>query len=90
MTSKSLKDFEEFLLKDDTINDFLKEKGVSFDEFEQIAIEAGEEKYRCYQKAMEGDVDALMKCSLRRGMITQEQYEDFLRIEAKEGEYSDF
>lgn len=33
---------------------FSKQKDVSFDEFEQIVIEAGEGKYRCYQRAMQG------------------------------------
>ena len=157
MTSKSLKDLflelEEWSHRKDaySLKDFLKEKGVSFDDFERMAnsskkfmkiwgnaesqawenvknalfkkslprskiaeyikesegfqnqdpekvmqcLESGQARLKLYETAVSDtgsneNVHALMKCSLDFGVITKEQYKDFLRIEAKEGEYSDF
>lgn len=49
-------------------------------------LESGQEKLELYEKAMRGDIDALMKCSLIRGMITQEAYEELIAIADQEDE----
>lgn len=42
-------------------------------------LKSAQEKLELYEKAMAGDADALMLFSLKTGMITQEQYQDFIR-----------
>jgi hypothetical protein len=54
--------------------------GYSLDTLKQIL--GGEEKFNFYNKALSGDIDALMKCSFMRG-LTKEQYAELLKITAE-------
>jgi hypothetical protein len=43
-----------------------------------------EQKLELFNKAMEGDVNAICKCSLMRGMMTQKDYDECMEIEDEE------
>lgn len=49
-------------------------------------LESVQEKIELHEKAMAGDIEALMKCSLASGMLTQEQYQDFIEIRKEYGD----
>lgn len=44
------------------------------------SIESGREKTDLYEKAMSGDTDALLKCSLMMGMMSEETYNEIKKI----------
>lgn len=44
------------------------------------SLESCKAKIDLYQKAMNGNFAAIMQCSLERGMITQDQYEEAMAI----------
>ena len=47
------------------------------------SLETVKARLDLYQLAIRGDFNALMKCSLEQGMITQEQYEEAMAIPNK-------
>jgi hypothetical protein len=49
-------------------------------------FEEGERRYKLYEKALTGDVDALMLCSFEFGMISEQSYKRFLEMDRSEDE----
>lgn len=47
--------------------------------------ESVKEKLDLWKRMEEGDTKALMKLSFMRGIITEEEYEDYQRIERERG-----
>jgi len=52
-------------------------------------IKTVREKIKKFQRAENGDLDALMQLSLEAGINTQEQIDDFYRIQEEYGKYED-
>ena len=51
------------------------------------SLESCRAKLELYEKAMAGDIEALMKCSLERGMITKSIYEEVLAVKDRDETY---
>lgn len=65
------------------ITKYIEEREVFQDSDPEEVIQSLERckaKIDLYQKAMNGDFAAIMQCSLERGMITQDQYEEAMAI----------
>lgn len=49
-------------------------------------LKSVQKKLELHEKAMAGDAEALMKLSLRSGVITRKQYQEFIEIRKKYGD----
>lgn len=75
------------------IANYIKERDVFKDEDPEEIMQRIEnvlERVKLHESAMNGDVDDMVKCSFVFNMITEEQYNDFLRTTEEYGDEEDF